>query len=114
MVFHKENENLEPLAEGIGAQVLTIHQSTLKTFGRDSPYLSRVGLVVNNGGLLFQVDTIITLPKTNGWMGPKMIGLGKPVTGPFKHGNFLGINSFRFLGKIPSFHNRSGKGVYLQ
>ena len=101
-VFHKENENLEPLAEGIGSQGITIHQSALKAFGRDSPYLSRVGLVVNNGGLLFQVDTLITLPSslTAGWAGPKiMVALEKPlVTGPGLNMAIFWYQFVRFLG----------------
>ena len=42
-------------------------------------------------------NAIFTPLKTNGWI-PKMMGLGKPVTGPCKHGVILGYPAVSFRG----------------
>ena len=43
-----------------------------------------------------------TLPKTNGWI-PKMMGLGKPVTGPCKNDHFW----YQFVRFLVFFHKKN-------
>ena len=52
--------------------------------------------------LSFQEDMFngkgLKTPKTNSWMAPKMMGLGKPVGSGFKKIVIFGINSLDFWG----------------
>ena len=67
---------------------------------------------------LFFVGGMLTAPKTNAILGPKMICLEKGKVGPFKHGQFL-VSMYiyvRFLRCSPppeSYHEPSGNWLFV-